>query len=158
MSASAKVDPSLANITRLAVYFELGRDTIRKRLEAAGVSPAQEIGQTRYFKISEAAQACFGEVGRFNPGADAENLTPSEEKDYWMARLKEVEFKRTISEYVEATEVRKEFKALYETIDQVIQSYPDILERDEGLPPKEVDSMVRLCDQLSKTIYDACSE
>ena len=43
---------------------------------------------------------------------------------------------------------------MLKTIAQTISVYPDVVERDEGATKKEVESMIRLCDQLQILIHD----
>lgn len=160
MSVQEKIDPSQANISRLATYFQMDRGTIRKKIEASGIAPVKTFGQTRYYSIADAARACFGGDGFMEggPEGDIENYRPSEQKDYWIAKQKELEYKRSIGEFLHQDDVRDTFRELAETLNDKIQSQPDILERDEALTPKEVDRMVQLCDKLSKALYEVFAE
>lgn len=139
--------------------FQLGRDTVRKKVELGGVVPSTTVGQTRYYKIGDAAKACFGaDPSHDGPITDPSELKPSEQKDYWMAKQKELEYNREIGVFLHQDDVRATFRELAEALNDKIQSYPDILERDEGLSPKQVDAMVRLCDKLSIAMNEVFSQ
>jgi Protein of unknown function (DUF1441) len=159
VSAQHQIDPSQANISRLALMFQLGRDTVRRKVELGGCIPTATVGQTRYYSISDAARACFGaEPSQESEITDPSLLKPSEQKDYWMAKQKELEYNREIGRFLHQDEVRSTFRELAEALNDKIQSYPDILERDEGLSPKQVDAMVRLCDKLSTAMHEVFSQ
>ena len=158
MSAQPDIDPTQANLSRLALYFGVGRDTIRKKIELSGVQPSASYGNTRYYKISDAARACFGSDETASCASDPADMKPSEQRDYWMAKQKELEYKQSISEFLHQNDVRDTFRELAETLSDKIQSYPDILERDEGLAPKDVDRMVKLCDKLSVAMHEVFAE
>lgn len=159
MSAQNRIDPAEANISRLATYFQMGRDTVRRKIERAGIKASSTIGQTRYYMIADAAKACFGvDQSKDEDLVDPKLLRPSEQKDYWMAKQRELEYNREIGVFVHQDDVRATFRELAESINNKIQSYPDILERDEGLAPKEVDAMVKLCDMLSQVMHEAFVE
>lgn len=148
-------DPSLANISELAVMFGKGRQTIRTKIQKSCIAPASKEGQTKLYRISEVAQALYAinaEVS--DEDLDPESLRPSEQKDYWIAKHKELDFKARVKEYVLAEDVRKDYKLLQDNLKQQIQSFPDRLERDHGLKNEEVERMIGLCDQLQTSLMD----
>jgi len=158
MTAQEKIDPTQANLSRLAIYFQLGRDTIRKKLELACIIPTTTIGQAKYYSIADAATAVFGATDIYSAASDPDELKPSDQKDYWMAKQRELEYKQSIGTFLHQDDVRASFRALAESLSEKIQSFPDVLERDEGLEPRDVDRMIKLCDRLSITLHDAFSE
>lgn len=154
MSGEGK-DPSVANISQLAAMFGMGRATVRSSIEKYCLRPAKVIKGTNHYKIAEVAQTLYGatSIKGKEGGIDPDLLGPSELKDYWMAQQKEMDFKIKIREYLSAHEVRKDYKQLQDSLKEKIQSFPDILERDEGVQPEDIERIITLCDRLMKSLH-----
>lgn len=152
-------DPSLANISELAAMFGKGRSTVRASIEKSCIKVGGKEKGNNLFKIAEVAQVLYGSASYDEAGEiDPATLKPSERKDYWIAQQKEMDFKIQIREYVPAQDVRRDYKQLQDSLKQKIQSYPDILERDEGATPKEIERIILLCDRLQRSLSDAWNE
>lgn len=152
-------DPSLANISELAAMFGKGRGTIRSAIEKSCIQKAGADRGNNLFKIAEVAAVLYGAANYDESGAiDPATLRPTERKDYWIAQQKELEFKVKIRDYVLAQDVRKDYKQLQDSLKQKIQSFPDILERDEGATPLEIERIIGLCDRLQLSLSDAWND
>ncbi|EFM95284.1 hypothetical protein appser10_21440 [Actinobacillus pleuropneumoniae serovar 10 str. D13039] len=94
--------------------------------------------------------------------ADVDSMTPSDQLSYWRAKREELEYKKRTNELCEATEVALEMSAMAKAIVQQLETLPDILERDAGLPPKALIRVQELVDdfrdQLAIHIQNADSE
>ena len=140
--------------------FGVGRQRIRNNIEKACVKICGEFKGNNQFKIAEVAKVMYG-TNTYIEGegeVDPRSLSPSERKDYWIAEHKEVEHKVNIREYVAASEVRADMKQLQDNLKEKIQSFPDILERDDGLSALEIERMIGLCDKLQVTLHEAWND
>jgi len=153
-------DQSLANISQLASMFGMGRTTIRTNIEKSCLKASGSYKGNNLFKISEVAKTIYG-AAQFlgdGEGIDPSALTPSELKDYWTAQHKEVDYKVHIREYLSKDEVRRDYKQLQDSLKEKVQSFPDILERDQGATADEVERMVTLCDKLLVALHETWND
>jgi len=154
------LDQSLANISQLAAMFGMGRSTIRSNIERSCISPSGSHKGNNLFKIADVAQVIYG-AAQFLEGEEGINpnkLTPSEHKDYWTAQHKEVDYKVLIREYLSKDEVRRDYKELQDSLKEKVQSFPDVLERDQGVAPIEVERMITLCDKLLVALHETWND
>jgi len=143
-------DPTVANISKLATMFGVGRMKVRSGIEKACIKSVGNINGNNLFKIAKVAEVIFGAASYMEGGdIDPATLKPSEQKDWWAARKTEIEVKVKVGEYTLASDVLKDNKRLQDSLKEKIQSFPDILERDKGITPDEVESMISLCDNLT---------
>jgi len=151
-------DPTTANISELAAMFGVGRQRVRNSIEKGCVKITGEYKGNNQFRIADVAKIMFGSSTYLEGEVDPRTLSPSERKDYWIAEQKEVDHKVSIRTYISAEEVRSDYKQLQDNLKEKIQSFPDILERDDGLGAQEIERMISLCDRLQITLYEAWNE
>lgn len=152
-------EPHIANISQLAAMFKRGRSTIREQVSKAGIKPVKTVKKTNFFDISEVAVLLFGNESTGGTTAeDIDRMKPADRKYFYDAENKKLDLMIRARELVPTSEVRKTFKELQSSMKEKIQSYPDVLERDEGISPSEVERMIRLCDGLQVVLHEAWDE
>lgn len=115
---------SISEIARLS-----GKDRRTIAARFAHITPAKESANLKQYSIEQLVNLIFEET-RAN-GVDG--LSPAEELAYWNAKLKELEYKKRISEVCEASDVARQLSLLAKGILQPFETLPDEGEAD-GMP------------------------
>ncbi|WP_027853842.1 DUF1441 family protein [Marinobacterium litorale] len=145
------------NITRLAEAFGFHRGTIRQRLNAAGVIPSGVRNGANVYALKDAGPAIFADVvvaGGVNP----DELPPTEMRAWYQAQNERVKLEQTLRGLVVAEEVHREMGSLAKAVATTLDSLPDILERDCGLPGEAVDRVQSVIDSLRDQMYQRIIE
>lgn len=151
-------EPHLANISQIAAMFKRGRSTVREIVAVSGIKPVKKIKKANYFDISEVAVLLFGKKSAMQEELPVEKMRPADRKHYYDAESKKLDLMIRAREVVPISDVRKTFKELQDSLKEKIQSYPDIVERDEGAPALEIERLEKLCDKLQEVLHEAWVE
>lgn len=152
-----RLEEGLANVSELAKLLGFDRRTIKSRIDESALKPIDKVGKSNLYRVSEVAQAIYGGI-KNSSSLDPEEMSPSERRDYWHARQKELDYCVAIKKYISAEDVRKDYAQLIDSISEKIQSYPDVCERDFSATTDEVERLLFLCDQLQLILHEAVSE
>lgn len=142
------------NITRLADAFGLHRDTVRKRLKAAGVVPVGERKGASLYALKDAGPAIFGEA-HIGEGLDPSKMHPTDRKDWYTSELSRVKLEKEMRLLVPVEEAHREMSRLGKAVASGLDSLADMLERDAGLPPEAIEMVERVTDALREQMYQA---
>lgn len=142
------------NITRLADAFGLHRDTVRKRLIAAGVVPAAVRNGANLYALKDAGPAIFGELyaGASN---NPDELPPQDRKAWYQSENERVKLEVELRQLVRAEEAHREMSRLAKAVASGLDSLADMLERDAGLPPESIELVEKVTDALREQMYQA---
>ncbi|AFU18681.1 MULTISPECIES: DUF1441 family protein [Actinobacillus] len=145
------------NINQIAEITGMHRQTVSQRVSP--ITPAQGSNpKLKLYLLRDLLMMGFANKML----ADVDSMTPSDQLSYWRAKREELEYKKRTNELCEATEVALEMSAMAKAIVQQLETLPDILERDAGLPPKALIRVQELVDdfrdQLAIHIQNADSE
>ena len=80
--------------------------------------------------------------------ADVDSLSPVERRAFWQAENERLKYERDTGELVPAFEVAQEMSFLAKAVVQSLDTLPDILERDCGLPPAALMRVQQVIDDL----------
>jgi hypothetical protein len=153
---STPIDYSKANLSTLGKMFGMDRKTVKNRIEKAVLKPADKVKGKPVYLVSEVAQIIYGVVPSDDDDEvfiDPEKLHPGDAKDYWMAKLKRLEFFAAEKTYSSQQDVRDEFSSLASRLKETIQSFPDKAETELAATPKEIVRLILLCDSLQAQLY-----
>ena len=136
------------NINQIAEVTGLHRQTVSQRV--AGLTPA--IGSNSKLKLYPLRDLLLSGLAE-KMTADVDSLSPADRRAFWQAENERLKYERDTGELIPAFEVSQEMSALAKAVVQTLETLPDILERDCGLPTsaeirlqQEIDD---LRDQLS---------
>lgn len=145
------------NITRIADAFGLNRGTVRGRLRAAGVLPAGQRNGISVYSLKDVGPALFAEVS-IAGGTDPDELPPKDRKDWYQSENERVKLEKEMRSLVPVEEVHREMSRLAKSVASALDSLPDMLERDAGLPPDAIDLVEGITDTLREQMYMAVIE
>lgn len=145
------------NITRIADAFGMDRGTVRRRLRDAGVLPAGQKSGVSVYALKDVGPALFGDVVSAS-GADPDEMHPKDRKDWYQSENERIKLEKEMRSLVPVEEVHREMSQLAKSIASSLDSLPDLLERDAGLPPEAIDMVEGVTDSLREQMYRAIIE
>lgn len=131
------------NINQIAEVTGLHRQTVSQRV--AGLTPA--IGSNTKLKLYPLRDLLLVGLSE-KMSADVDSLGPQDRKAFWQAENERLKYERDTGELIPAFEVSKEMSYLAKAVVQVLETLPDILERDCGLSTSAVIRTQKVIDDL----------
>lgn len=139
------------SVNRLSAELGIDRRTLAKRLE--GLKPATEKHTARGIDREWYLSAVVEHLYRPTEG---ERLDPQHEKarlDAARADLAETQLGKVRGELIPAVEYERALSDGFKTVAMTLESLPDLLERDAGLPGPAVDRAIQVIDRLREDLY-----
>ena len=131
------------NINQIAELVGMHRQTVSQRV--AGLTPA--IGSNSKLKLYALSDLIKIGLAEKMTG-DVDSLSPVERRAFWQAENEKLKYERDTGELVPAFEVAQEMSFLAKAVVQSLDTLPDILERDCGLPPAALMRVQQVIDDL----------
>lgn len=148
-------------ISQMAELTGIHRSTISGRLKNLPLAPGSNE-KRKSFRIADVLTALFktpvsDSCGDLTP----ESMTPKERKDWYDSEKGRIWLDREQRRLIPADEVVSVYSVLVKTTVSLLETLPDVLERDAALPPDavhRVQSVVdTLRDDLQSRSYEACA-
>ncbi|MFP2504487.1 DUF1441 family protein [Enterobacteriaceae bacterium RIT711] len=144
----------LFNVTELGDLCGSSRDTVRARIKALGIKPVDKNAQGHgLYRASDLLM--LRPVGE---ESDIENdpakMSPKDRKDWFDSEKGRVWLDKEERKLIPASEVVTVFSSITKSAVQILNTLPDILERDEALPPKAVAKVQRIIDSLRNSMAE----
>lgn len=137
------------SLNQFAREFGIARETVQSRLRAANVSPTGEKRGFPVYSVSAAARAILLPETSSIPGLnDPEKMTPKERRDWYAAELDKKKLEQVTGELVRESDSREQMAYIAKTGLQILETLPDILERDFGLDADIVSGVEEKIDVL----------
>ncbi|ORT70601.1 DUF1441 family protein [Citrobacter werkmanii] len=142
------------NINQLAGITGVHRQTVAARLKQ--IEPALgSNNKLKLYLITDVLTELMAPV----VAARAEEMTPSDRLAHWKAENERLKFEQDTGQLIPADEVAREFSVMAKAVVQVLETLPDILERDCALNPSAVSRVQSviddLRDQIAQRVLDA---
>lgn len=154
----------LWSISKISEAFSLHRTTVRKRLVEAGVEPAGESKGNALYALRDVGPALFSKnsetidvEGLQNPAL----MPPKDRKDWYQSENERVKLEESTRQLIPEAEVVAVYSSMTKAVVQVLETIPDLLERDCALSPQAVSHVQNVIDDLRFTLaertYHACA-
>ena len=146
----------LWSLRELEAEFGMARDTIAKRIAIAGLKADGEEATHAVYRLRNVIPVLFelGRVGAMSASDELAKVRAQRERQ--QIDFKELELGLAQRRYVLADDARAEMAGIAKTVTQMLDTLPDILERDAGLPAKAVvrcqEIIADARDQLAKSL------
>lgn len=122
------------SLTQLSREFGIARETVTRRLNDAGVMSAGVRRGHPVFRVGQAATAILMPQAR--PGEainDPDKMSPKERADWFKSENDRLKFERESGQAIDVNHSREQMAVIAKTGLQVLETLPDILERDFAL-------------------------
>ncbi|MFP9227586.1 DUF1441 family protein [Pectobacterium cacticida] len=135
------------NINQLAGITGLHRQTISSRLK--NVEPAP--GSNSRLKLY-ALPALLCELMKTGEPVEVDQMVPPDRKAWFQSERERLKFQQEVGELIPADDVVREFSSMAKAVVQILETLPDILERDCALQPAAVMRVQNIIDDLRDSI------
>jgi hypothetical protein len=146
-----QIDGVRLSLSALAREFGIARETVAKRLAAAGVQPDGERKGWPVYRVAPAARALVpAEAPVWGGGRveDPDRLVPTDRKAWYQSEKDRLVVEREQGLLVPVEAVREQVAGVVKTTTLMLETLPDLLERDCRLPPEAVERMERQIDRV----------
>ena len=145
------------NINQLAAITDVHRQTVAARLK--NVAPAAgSNSKLKLYLITD----ILTELMIPTVSANLSDMPPSDRLSHWKAENERLKFELDTGQLIPADEVAREFSLMAKAVVMVLETLPDILERDCALTPAAVSRVQAviddLRDQLAQKVLEAEQE
>jgi len=147
------------SLNQLSREFGIARETVQRRLRDANVNPSGERRGHPVYSVGQAAKAIL--LPQLSDGAvhnDPDRMSPKERADWFKSENDRVKFERESGVSVYANESREQMALIAKSGLQVLETLPDILERDYRLDPEIIESIESKIDALREQWADLLEE
>ena len=147
---------TLKSVSWLADLVGMDYRTVKKRL--AGVEPDGKVrGAPGYIPKNALPHVFAANVPAADDDEefDFEKLPAKERLDWVKSEHELMKLKERAGELIPVEDVREEFSDMVKMMVTYLETLPDILERDAGLTPQQVEHVVKSSDKLRQQMYEA---
>lgn len=151
-SVSALDELKLASISRLAHIFEVHRDTVTARLRSAGLDPVKSEGRSLKYPIKAAATAILlnGNAGTNDP----DGMTAHERRAWYQSENERVRLEKELQHLLVDSDVAREWGKAFRAMASMLDSLPDVLERECSLDPVALAVVEKQVDAQREQLYE----
>ncbi|QKN80784.1 DUF1441 family protein [Scandinavium goeteborgense] len=135
------------NVTQLAALSGAHRQTVNNRLNNVAPSGGNGSNLTLYSLTD-----ILAEFMRLPAPVSGEDMNPQDRKAWYQSERERLKFELETAQLIPASDVRREFSSMAKAVVQVLETLPDILERDCALPPTAVVRVQTIIDDLRDQI------
>lgn len=143
------INDLLWSATRYSDVLQMDRRVVAQALEKA---PSTQRNGVRVWHIRDGMPAILKPEARRN---DPANMEPKEALDYYRAQREKIRLAEDIRKVIPAADIEQTIGAAFKALSQTLESLPDALERDCGLPPVAVTAAQQAIDAMRETLYEA---
>jgi len=135
------------SLSVLAHGFGCSREHLRRKLDDARVAPSGERGGHPVYRLRDVVEA-WG-MDR----TDTNKMDPVQRRAHYQAELEQLELETRKREVIPRIEVEQEQARVAKVITQMLDTLPDVLERDCGLAPAQVARVEERIDQVRMELH-----
>jgi hypothetical protein len=136
------------SLSQLAQLFGVSRDTVKRRIEDERIKPGGERRNHNVYHIGDVAKAVFQFSRKYDGTISPEDMEPKDRKDWYQGESERIKIQCQIGELVKVSDVRETMAKIITPGIQLLESLPDILERDFSLAPDAVIAVEKRIDIL----------
>ena len=144
------------NVSQLAELVGMNRNLVARRLRELELV-AGNGENLKVYELGPALQALLTPSVKENG-----DMSPQDRKAWYQSENERLRFEAASRELIPADEVAREYAALAKAVVLVLETLPDILERDCALTPKAVqlvqDKIDDLRDEMARKIQESDSD
>lgn len=145
----------LLSLSSLAQEFGIARETVSRRLSSANVQPADTSGPHPRYRLRDVLPALTSDVDAQN---DPQKLRPFERRAHYQAELEALTLAAKRGELVPSFEVEQRFGEMLKAVGEMLDTLPDVLERDCGAGPLLLARIEKRLDELREMLYATLTE
>ncbi|EPZ5128408.1 TPA: DUF1441 family protein [Klebsiella pneumoniae] len=133
---------TLVNVTQLSDLLGMNRNMVARRLRETEMDGGNGENLKQY-ELGKALRVLILPSVQENG-----EMSPQDRKAWYQSENERLKFEKEERELIPADEVAREFSVLAKAVVQVLETLPDILERDCALTPSAVSRVQDVIDDL----------
>jgi phage terminase Nu1 subunit (DNA packaging protein) len=138
------------NINQLATLTDLHRQTISSKLSNVEPTPGSNA-KLKLYSVLDILKELLSRTTS-EELVDVDKMLPPDRKAWFQSERERLKFQQETGELIPASEVVREFSSMAKAVVQVLETLPDILERDCAMTPAAVVRVQRVIDDLRDQI------
>lgn len=137
------------SLTQLSREFGIARETVSRRLAIAGVDSSRMRRGYSVYRVMPAAKAILMPPSLSGDTLnDPEKMSPKERADWFKSENERLKFERDSGISVYSDDAREQMAVIAKTGLQVLETLPDVLERDFNLDTEIIIGIENKIDEL----------
>ncbi|MEY1162450.1 DUF1441 family protein [Providencia manganoxydans] len=138
------------SVAKIAEAFGLNRGTVKKRLLDANTPIANTVRGNPVYALRDIGPILFGADPDANKNGfqDPSQMLPKDRKDWFQSENERIKLETTLKQLVPVADVHLEMAVLVKAITQVLDTWPDKLERDKGWNAEQLTEAQIIVDEL----------
>ncbi|MEI9698904.1 DUF1441 family protein [Moellerella wisconsensis] len=138
------------SVAKIAEAFGLNRGTVKKRLLDANTPIASTIRGNPVYALRDVGPVLFGADPEVNSDGiqDPSKMFPKDRKDWYQSENERIKLEITLRQLVPVSEVHREMAVVIKAVSQVLDTWPDKLERDRGWKAEQITEAQKVVDEL----------
>lgn len=142
------------SIAKIAEAFGIDRKSVRKKIMIAQVASAGNIRGNPVYALKDICPVLFTPEEAATPETlhDPSRMDPKSRKDWFQSENERVKLEAALSQLVPANEVHREMAMMAKSVLQVLDTWPDRLERDRGWSPHQISEVQSIVDEIRESL------
>lgn len=142
------------SIAKIAEAFGIDRKSVRKKIMIAQVASAGNIRGNPVYALKDIGPILFTPEEAATPETlhDPSRMDPKSRKDWFQSENERVKLEAALSQLVPANEVHREMAMMAKSVLQVLDTWPDRLERDRGWSPHQISEVQSIVDEIRESL------
>ncbi|EEY2423295.1 DUF1441 family protein [Escherichia coli] len=145
------------NISQLAALSGAHRQTVAARVKNISPTGGHE-SNLKLYRLTD----ILAELMKAPLPVDNEEMDPHARKAWYQSERDRLKFEQETGQLVPVSDVRRSFSVVVKAIVQVLETWPDWLERDRGWTASQLNEVQIVVDEirdtLEKAVIDCCDE
>ncbi|MAC33673.1 MAG: terminase small subunit [Haliea sp.] len=135
----------------------MDRRTVTRRIAEAGVPPADERRGHPVYELRRVLPVLYAEtVAR--PGTSPDDMLPTDRRAWFQSENERIRLEKELRQLLPAHDVAREMAQMARQFTNSLETIPDLLERDCGLNPLQVDTVFEVLDSVRDYLYQVMAE
>jgi len=140
------------SLNQFSKEFGVARETVVKRINDSGILSGMEKGGFPVYRVGEVATAILKPEGAYS-SAD-EIKTPADRRLWWASEKDKLAVEKEAGLLISVEDSREQMADIAKMGLQILETLPDILERDFNLDPEIVESVENKIHELRESWAD----
>ncbi|BAE74507.1 hypothetical protein SGGMMB4_02793 [Sodalis glossinidius str. 'morsitans'] len=151
------------SVAKIAEACRLDRRSVKNRLLEANIPIAGTVKGNPVYALHQVVPALFGQLNTGDTAANqnSDDMTPKERKDWFDSEKGRIWLEKEQRQLIPVHEVTAVYSALMKALVQVLETLPDVLERDAALTPSAVavvqDAIDKAREGFGENAYTMCA-
>ncbi|EFO1907345.1 DUF1441 family protein [Escherichia coli] len=138
------------NINQLAALSGLHRQTVTARMADVPLAPGSNEKKKLYLLTD-----LITELLAKTPSTEDEEMNPHDRKAWYQSERERLKFQHETVQLVPVSDVRRSFSVVVKAIVQILETWPDRLERDRGWTASQLNEVQIVVDEIRDTLEKA---